>query len=347
MPDQLQHMFERAVKSKSKLRLALFGPSGSGKTYTSLRLAAGIGGSVALIDTERRSASKYADRFEFDVLDLDERDINTYVGAIAAAAGGGYNVLIIDSMTHAWQELLAEVEKIARAKYSGNTWSAWSEGTPMQRKLVDALLDYPGHIIATMRTKTEWLTQKDDRGKMRPVRVGLAPQQGKGIEYEFDLLMELTADHMCTVIKDRSGQYQDVIIEMPGEELGQELAEWLDQGEAPKPRKKKAPAPAEKKAAGKKKATGNKKEPSVVSARTSVFQHATVDFGMSEKEASAWLRDQEAEIGKTVGAYRTMYSLISEKITANYPPDDVILPGEPGYEESVESKQEQEATETE
>ena len=343
MPEQLAHIFERAVKSQAKLRLAIFGPSGSGKTYTSLRLAAGIGGSVALIDTERRSASKYADRFEFHVLDLEERDINSYVGAIAAAAGEGYNVLIIDSMTHAWQELLAEIEKIARAKYSGNTWSAWSEGTPMQMKLVNALLDYPGHIIATMRTKTEWITQKDERsGKMRPVRVGLAPQQGKGIEYEFDLLMELTADHMCTVIKDRSGQYQDTIIEMPGEELGKELAEWLDQGDAPKPRKK---APKKKAAGKKQESSGKKKEPSAISARTAVFQHATVDFGMSEKEASAWMRDQEGEIGKTVGAYRTMYSLISEKIKANEPPDDVILPGEPGYEENVES--EQEATETE
>jgi len=338
MPEQFAQTFERAVKSQAKLRLALFGPSGSGKTYTSLRLAAGIGGSVALIDTERRSASKYADRFEFDVLDLEERDINSYVGAIASAAGGGYNVLIIDSLTHAWQELLAEVEKIARAKYSGNTWSAWSEGTPMQMKLVNALLDFPGHIIATMRTKTEWLTQKDDRsGKMRPVRVGLAPQQGKGIEYEFDLLMELTADHMCTVIKDRSGQFQDVIIEMPGEELGKELAEWLDQGEAPKPRKKAPP----KKAGGKKKSPGKKKEPSAISARTAVFQHATVDFGMSEKEASAWMRDQEGEIGKTVGAYRTMYSLISEKIKANEPPDDWV-PGEEG-----ESESEEEATEAE
>lgn len=222
--------FERAVKTKSRLRLALFGPSGSGKTFTALRMAKGLGSPVAVIDTERGSASKYADRFEFDVLDLEMRDTAAYIAAIETAHGHGYPILIIDSLTHAWHELLAEIEKIARARYAGNTWSAWSEGTPMQRRFVDALLHYPGHVIATMRTKTEWTLEKDDKGKTRPVRVGLAPEQGKGIEYEFDLLMELTVDHIGTVLKDRTGKYQDRIIVTPGEELGAELAAWLSEG---------------------------------------------------------------------------------------------------------------------
>ena len=332
MPQKQVLAFERAVKSRAKLRLALFGPSGSGKTFTSLRLAKGIGGTAALIDTERGSASKYADRFEFDVLDLEERNIDAYVGAIAAAGAAEYEILIIDSMTHAWQELLGEVERLARAKFAGNTWSAWSEGTPRQMLLVNSLLDYPGHIIATMRTKTEWTTTKDERsGKVRPVRVGLAPQQGKGIEYEFDLLMELTADHMCTVIKDRSGQYQDAIIEMPGEELGTELAAWLSDGADPKPRPKRTAASAA--AAGGSSGDGKKKV-TVKEARTSVFQHAVNDLGMSEKEASSWMKDQEKEHGKKVESYRLMYGMVSEKIKANEPPDDWVS----GEDESIEEE---------
>ena len=231
--------FTKATKEQAKLRLALFGPSGSGKTYTGLRMSVGLGSKgskVALIDTERGSASKYADRFAFDVLELVKQDIDTYVQAIEAAQAAGYEVLIIDSLTHAWHELLAEVDKLAATKFRGNTWSAWSEGTPKQRQLVDAILSFDGHVIATMRTKTEWLVETSSDGKMKPLRVGLAPQQGQGIEYEFDLLMELTPEHVATVLKDRTGKYQDKIIDEPGEDLGAELAAWLSEGAAPKPK---------------------------------------------------------------------------------------------------------------
>ncbi len=227
--------FTKATKEQSKLRLAMFGPSGSGKTYTSLRIASGLSDKIAVIDTERRSASKYADRFEFDVLDLDEKDIDTYCRAIDAAQNAGYAVLILDSLTHAWQELLSEIDKLARAKYGGNTWGAWSEGTPKQRQLVDAILSYDGHVIATMRSKTEWTTTTDNRGRTKPQRIGLAPQQGKGIEYEFDLLIELCVEHIGTVLKDRTGRFQDQTIKEPGEEFGQKLAAWLTEGEPPKP----------------------------------------------------------------------------------------------------------------
>jgi hypothetical protein len=174
--------FKKATKSTTKLRAALFGPSGAGKTFTALRIAAGLGGPVAVIDTERGSASKYADRFAFDVLDLEHAGIPSYQGAIEAAAQAGYPVLVIDSLSHGWQELLQEVDRLANAKYRGNTWSAWSEGTPKQRALVNAILTYPGHVIATMRSKTEWSIESDGKGKQKPVRVGLAPEQGKGIE---------------------------------------------------------------------------------------------------------------------------------------------------------------------
>ena len=226
-------MFKKATKEAAKLRAAIFGPSGAGKTFTSLRLATGIGGRIAVIDSERRTASKYADRFDFDVCDLGagQHRISDYVTAIRGAGEAGYNVLIIDSLTHAWQELLAEVDAIAKAKYRGNTWSAWSDGTPKQKALIDAILDFPGHVIATMRSKTEWTTEATGSGgKSAPKRVGLTPEQGKGIEYEFDMLFELSTEHILTVIKDRSGKFQDQCLQDPGEALGAEMAAWLDEG---------------------------------------------------------------------------------------------------------------------
>jgi hypothetical protein len=235
--------FKRATKAQAKLRAAVFGPSGAGKTFTSLRIATGLGGRIAVIDTEgafhkhqdgtieeMSSAAKYADRFEFDVLNLEDKSIEGYVEAIRLAGEEGYSVLVIDSLSHAWQTLLEEVEKLAKAKYRGNTWSAWSEGTPLQRKLVQAILAFPGHILATMRSKTEWTTV-DNNGKKSPQRVGLAPEQGKGVEYEFDLLVEISTEHIANVIKDRTGKFQDKLIEKPGEDFGKQLAAWLADGE--------------------------------------------------------------------------------------------------------------------
>lgn len=229
---------KKATKSQSKLRMAMFGPSGSGKTMSALRIATGLldgtDQRIGVIDTERGSASKYSgkDRFDFDVIELNgQKDIQTMIGAINAFGQAGHGVLIIDSLTHAWQELLAEIDRLAKSKYKGNTWSAWSDGTPKQRTLVDAILDYPGHVIATMRSKTEWTTETDTRtGKSKPVRVGLAPEQGKGMEYEFDVLLELSTTHVGEFIKDRTGKYQDMTVEKPSEELGRELAAWLLDG---------------------------------------------------------------------------------------------------------------------
>ncbi len=226
--------FTKAEKSKARLRMAIFGTAGSGKTFTALRVATGIAKSlnsrIAVIDTERGSASKYADRFDFDTLELTPAKIENYTSAFADAEKAGYKVLVIDSMSHGWQELLEEIEALAKQRYNGNTFRAWGEGTPKQREFIDAMLAFNGHIIATMRAKTDYIISDDGKGKMKPQRVGLAPEQGKGIEYEFDLLAEINAEHYATIIKDRTGKYQDKGIEKPGEEWGAELVAWLNEG---------------------------------------------------------------------------------------------------------------------
>lgn len=251
--------FKKATKAQAKLRAAIFGPSGAGKTFTSLRVATGLGGRIAVIDTEgatvtrpdgtvdeMSSAAKYSDRFDFDVQVLEDKTIDGYAKAIKEAGDLGYGVLVIDSLSHCWQLLTEEVEKIAKLRYRGNTWSAWSEGTPMQRKLLQAILAFPGHILVTMRSRTDWSTA-DSSGKKVPNRVGLAPEQGKGIEYEFDLLVEISTEHIANVIKDRTGKFQDKLIEKPDERFGRELAAWLADGvPAPLASSVKAPEPAAK-----------------------------------------------------------------------------------------------------
>ena len=223
-------MFKKAEKTQSKLRLALFGPPGSGKTMTALKMAVGMSNKIAVIDSEHGTASKYSDRYAFDVINLEKKNIAEYTEAIKAAAASGYEVLVIDSLSHAWQELLEDIEKLAKSKYNNNTFRAWGEGTPLQREFTETVLTFPGHVIATMRSKIEYSIEKDDKGRTVIEKKGLAPEQGKSIEYEFDFLMELNQAHRAFISKDRSGKYQDKEYDKPGEELGKELAAWLSEG---------------------------------------------------------------------------------------------------------------------
>ena len=231
--------FKKAVKTKQKLRLAIDGVSGSGKTYSSLNIAAGIseitGDKIALIDSEHGSASLYADRFEFDTLELEEFKIENYIDALNLAKGE-YGIVIIDSTSHAWDDLVWRVEKHAKQVHYGNSFMAWgSFGTPLQKKLVESLLTYPGHVIVTCRSKSEYSVDKDDKGKTTIKKVGTAAVQRQGFEYEFTMAMSMDASHVGTVTKDRTGKFQDNFIEKPGKEMGRQLILWLNSGAAPLP----------------------------------------------------------------------------------------------------------------
>ena len=230
--------FHPAQVRQTKLRLALFGPSGSGKTCSALRMAAGIAGErgrVAVIDTEFGRAAKYGREFTFDHANLEDPKLPAYVDALHVAAERHYDVTIIDSLSHGWQELLEQVDRSAMGKFRGNKWAAWSEGTPMQKALVNAIVQHPGHLIATMRSATAWEVQADENGRKVPVRLGLKPEQRAGIEYEFDLLLELNTDHVATVIKDGTGvaALQDEAIQFPDENLGRRLKAWLEDDTLP------------------------------------------------------------------------------------------------------------------
>jgi len=231
--------FKQAKRENLYLRCALFGPSGSGKTMTALRMAKGIADKlkvpVAVIDTEARSASKYAYKYNFVVDDLEKKTIDHYIASMNEAAKAGYKVLVLDSLSHAWRELAEEADRITQASSSKNSILAWGKVSPKQKRFVEAILNYPGHIIATMRSKTEWVIGEGKNGKTAPEKMGLAPEQGKGIEYEFDLLVEMNQQHVATVTKDRTGKFQDVTIEKPGEDFGSALYEWLTDGKTEMP----------------------------------------------------------------------------------------------------------------
>jgi hypothetical protein len=236
--------FQRATRTQKKLRMALHGPSGSGKTFTALEIAKGLcsgngaGASngdrkaqIALIDTERGSASLYGDKFAFDTVELDYFSVDNYINAINEAAEAGYEVLVIDSLSHAWNGLGGVLDAVNNTK--GNTFTdGWGKvGTPQQNRLMDAILKCPCHVIATLRVKTDYEVEKDDRGKSVPKKIGLAPIQRDGVEYEFDIVGSMNLENTLTIEKSRMIDLSGKIIAKPDRKLGAHVLAWLDSGE--------------------------------------------------------------------------------------------------------------------
>lgn len=236
--------FVKATKKQSKLRLDLEGPAGGGKTFSALAIASGLGDKTALIDTERGSASLYSDKFNFDVAELETFAPHLFTEKIREAERAGYDVIIIDSLSHAWTGKggALEMKDNAARKNGGNTWTAWRDVTPEHNDLVDAILQCKAHIIVTMRTKMEHVQEKDDKGRTVIRKFGLKPIQREGMEYEFTIVGDM-AEGVMTVSKSRYDRLAGAVVSRPGKELGLQLRAWLESGEAPTEQKAVAPGP--------------------------------------------------------------------------------------------------------
>ena len=225
--------FRKAEKQKAKLRLAITGTAGSGKTYGALLIAKGLGGRIVLLDTENGSGDLYAGVCDYDVGTIQAPyEVEKYIDGIKQAEKLGYNVIIIDSLSHAWNGeggLLEQIDNIAAASRSGNTYTAWRLITPMHNKLIEAMLNSSCHIIATMRSKTDYVIVENDKGRKEPRKVGLAPIQRDGMDYEFGVVFDLNINHMATVSKDRTSLFDGKVFTL-SEETGQTLKTWLESG---------------------------------------------------------------------------------------------------------------------
>jgi len=225
--------FKKATRANAWLRFGLVGPAGSGKTMTAQRVAHGLGGRVAIIDTERGSASLYAGErgLAFDVLELETYEAQKFIDAIKDAEEAGYDVLIIDSLSHAWAGkggILEFVDNAAK-RSGGGSFAGWRDATPRHNQLVDAILGAKLHIICTLRSKVEHVIETVN-GKTQVRKVGLQPVQRDGLEYEFTVVGDVTQDHELIITKTRAAWLKDQIIREAGEDLGKQLAAWLSCG---------------------------------------------------------------------------------------------------------------------
>lgn len=225
--------FTPATRAAAKARIALCGPSGSGKTYTGLGLATRLG-STAVVDTERGSASKYAgvNGWAFSTVAPQSFSPLSLVDALAAASSAGFDVVLVDSLSHYWMGTDGMLEQVDRRAKGGNNFSGWKEAGPDEKRMVDALAAFPGHVIVTLRVKTEYVVDENDRGKKEPRKVGLKPVQRDGIEYEFDVVGDLDHDNTLTVSKSRIPALSGQVIPQPSGDLADTISEWMADGDA-------------------------------------------------------------------------------------------------------------------
>lgn len=230
--------FKKATRKQAKARIGLDGPAGSGKSFTALRLAfafpgakvacieAGENGGLALYQGQAPDGVK----FDFDLLEMKSNfSPSEYTAAIQEAGAAGYDVLVIDSLSHAWAGEGGALE--IKDRVGGNDFAAWRQVTPMHNRMIDAILQSPCHVIATLRSKTEYVLEANEKGRMVPVKVGMAPIQRAGMEYEFTIYGSIDRAHVLTVSKSRCPAVQDAIVSKPGASFMVPVIRWLETGE--------------------------------------------------------------------------------------------------------------------
>lgn len=228
----------KAQRKKAKFRLGLVGPSGSGKTYSSLLIAKGLGGKVGLIDTENGSGDLYSDLMNYDIITLSAPfEIKKYLDCMKAFEDSGYDTIIMDSLSHAWAGQGGLLDKHAKISESGrgNSYTAWRMVTPDHNLLVESILQSKCNVIATMRAKTEYVIEKNEKGREAPKKIGLSPVQRDGMDYEFTTVFDIDLTHTAHASKDRTGIFDGQWFPI-GEETGKKMLDWINSGsdEAPK-----------------------------------------------------------------------------------------------------------------
>ena len=218
----------KAERKQAKIKLAIQGGSGSGKTMSALLIACGLTGDwskIALIDTENGSADLYAHLGDFNVLNLEPPFTpESYIEAIDTCIGAAMEVIIIDSTSHCWDYLLQY-----HASLQGNSFTNWAKVTPRQKVFVDSILQCKCHVIATMRTKQDYVLNLKD-GKHVPEKVGLKAIQRDGVDYEFTLVFDLDLNHHCKASKDRTSLFIGKPEFVITSDTGATILEWCNAG---------------------------------------------------------------------------------------------------------------------
>lgn len=217
----------KSERSKAKIKMALQGPSGAGKTLSALLIAQGLTNGnlskVAIIDTENGSADLYSHLGNYNVLTLESpHSPERYMEAIDVCLNAGMEVIILDSISHAWDYLIDY-----HSSLPGNSFTNWAKITPRQKAFVDKILQCNAHIISTMRVKQDYVLSEKN-GKMVPEKVGLKAIQRDEISYEFTIVFDIDSKHFAVSSKDRTQLFEGKPPFTVNTSTGKKILDWCN-----------------------------------------------------------------------------------------------------------------------
>lgn len=236
-----------ARREKMKAAVAFIGSSGSGKTLSMLLVAYGmmkeeypnsddseVFKKIGMIDTEHNRGQIYAGttvaglRIEpFYHIDLQPPyTVERYGEAMMDLKNAGCEVIIVDSISHAWE---GEGGMLDLKEEFGGTFAAWRKVKPYMEKLIRDLTANNVHVLASMRTKQDYQVETGDTGKLSIKKIGLKPVMKDDLEYEFMIVWRIDQSHIAQAVKDNSNLFEN----NPGRltaEHGKKLFKWLDEG---------------------------------------------------------------------------------------------------------------------
>jgi hypothetical protein len=217
---------EKASRKKAKIKMALQGPSGSGKTYSSLLVAYGLcndWSKIAVVDSENHSSDLYAHLGAYNVLNLTAPFTpEKYIQAIDVCEKAGMEVIIIDSVTHEWENLIDY-----HSSLQGNSFTNWAKVTPRHNDFVQKILQSSCHVICTIRTKQDYVLNEKN-GKMVPEKVGLKSVQRENLDYELTLVFDLDMKNHAVASKDRTGLFFGKPEQKLSIQTGQLIHDWCN-----------------------------------------------------------------------------------------------------------------------
>lgn len=194
------------IESPTHLKAGIFGFAGSGKTFTSALLAIGLwkklnalngyNKPVFFVDSETGSSyiKTLFNKANVPVQGIKTRAFVTLMAAMREAIAGDH-ILLIDSISHFWQEIMR-----AYLKKNNLTRLRLRDFVPLKEEwsaFPTLYLNSPIHIIMAGRAGYDWGEENDDEedGKKKLVKTGTKMKAEGDLGYEPTLLIEMEHVH--------------------------------------------------------------------------------------------------------------------------------------------------------
>ena len=189
-------LFKKAENRQGYMKAGIMGFPGSGKSFTSTEIAIGLvkmtgdKRPVFALDTEK-GFDYLVERFKKEGVELYVARTRAFVDLLDAIkqAEKDASVLIIDSITHFWEEVQAAYKK--KHNRTSLTFADWGPLKANWATYTRAYLDSRLHITMCGRAGDVYDNYLDEDGKRQIEKVGTKMQAEKNLGYEPGLGIEM------------------------------------------------------------------------------------------------------------------------------------------------------------